>query len=62
MLVSASDIDFALPRCTFPKFSVELLGDKLPAGVGLDGEVIPIFVAAHPTLNKVAKAKIALKQ
>jgi hypothetical protein len=24
--------------------------------------VIPIFVAAHPTLNKVAKAKIALKQ
>ena len=61
-MVSASDIDFPLPSCTFPKFSVELLGDRLPAGVGLDGEVLAIFVPAHPTLNEVAKAKIALKQ
>jgi len=61
-LVSASDIDFALPSCTFPKFSVELLGDRLAAGVGLDGEVLAIFVPAHPTLNKVAKAKMVLKQ
>jgi hypothetical protein len=41
---------------------VELLGERLPAGVGLDGEVLAIFVPAHPTLNKVAKAKMALKQ
>ena len=55
-------MDLVLPSCTFPKFSIELLADKLPAGVGLDGEVLAIFVPAHPTLNKVAKAKMVLKQ
>ena len=60
-MVSTSDIDFALPTCTFPKFSVELLGDRLPVGVGLDGEVLAIFVPAHPRLNKVVKAKMVLK-
>jgi len=57
-----SDIDFALPTCTFPKVSVELLGVRLPAGVELDWEVVAIFVPAHPMLNKAAKAKMVLKQ
>jgi hypothetical protein len=62
MLVSAIDIDFVLPTCTAPKLSAELLGDKFPAGKGLDEEVVAIFVPAHPTLNKVAKAKMVLKE
>ena len=55
-------MDFALPSCTLPKFSAELLGDRLAVGVGLDGEVPAILVLVHPALNKVAKAKMVLKQ
>jgi hypothetical protein len=39
-----------------------MLGDRLPGGVELDGEVLAILVPAHPTLNKVAKAKMILEQ
>ena len=62
VLVSAIDIDFAFPTGTVPKFRAELLEDKFPVGGEMAGEVLPIFVPAHPALNNVVKTRMEIKQ
>ena len=60
---SVTDVDFVLPTGTLPKFTVEVLTDKLPAaGAGLGVDVPAILVTAHPAVNRMASTTNIVRQ